>query len=253
MPDIATWRDYAKANKGSTVVWINQSSNTDLKEVDSRGVCFAITRDWLTQYRANSNARYNFVNAFRDAGVEDPNNCIPLEYVIAQDESAAEYKAAQRELRLLESQVKLATDQGKPVPVDLEAAREIVRRSRYGEGLTAIQAFDAKDNKGIKDAIAVLQANAEPSYYMLSVRREGGGHVVGFEFRPDISASDAFPGLFEFIDANLGLYAFPSSANMLAFFGDCVWTKLYAASNYTAFELVKFDVGAGGFGKEAQI
>jgi hypothetical protein len=254
MPDQKKWRAKADANKGSQVIWINQSDNKDLKDIGSDGVCFAITSDWVKQYRSNRIARSKFVNAFRDevvidpkTGEPDPDTCIPLDYMLNQDEYSSMLKQHRKALKELELKLLQAPLDQPKIREDLDNTLRAMEVETYGSGLKQVTKFRAKKSQTITDAVAAMQANTNPTYYMLLLRRPGGGHVVGFEFRPDVVVSDNFPGLFEFIDANLGLYAFPSSANMINFFNSCAWAELYSAKGYDGFDLVEFDLGAGGF------
>jgi hypothetical protein len=251
---IDVWLEKAKANKGSPVIWINQSDNKELKEIDSEGVCFVITLDWVNQYRSNRIARSQFVNAFRDGvqidpktGQPDPNTCIPIEYMISQSEYSSRLRRYRQELAAVMKKLEEALAKKLPIAVDVASIQDAFEAREYGPGMKQVSRFRKKDGKTIADAVKAMQANTDPAYYMLVFHRPGGGHVVGFEFRPDVVVSENFPGLFEFIDANLGLYAFPASDNMLAFFNNCVWAELYAARPYNSFDLVRFDLGAGGF------
>lgn len=253
MADPKAWRKKAQDNKGATVIWINQSDNKDLKEIGSAGVCFAITTDWVKQYRANRIARSEFVNSFREGmeidpttGEPDPDTCIPVTYMVEQEEYSTRLRRYRQESKAVQKKIDEARAKQQPVPQDLVNTQAAIDAREYGTGMKQITRFIPKDGKTIKDAVAAMLANTNPAYYLLVLRRTGGAHVVGFEFRPDVVVSENYPGLFEFIDANLGLYAFPSSDNMLAFFNNCVWKELYAAK-YDRFDVVQFDLGAGGF------
>src|SRR5262249_24362054 len=97
-------------------------------------------------------------------------------------------------------------------------------KSLYGD------AFEVKKwpaNTNLRQVVDSFSRN--PGYYMLSFRRPtGGGHVVGFEIRADIVVSENFPALYEFLDANLGLFAFGKYDGMLSFFLESVWQSLYS-------------------------
>ncbi|VAW70654.1 hypothetical protein MNBD_GAMMA09-3633 [hydrothermal vent metagenome] len=246
------WACYAREYNGAQVVWIDQSTDTALKKANSKGVCFALTRDWVRSYRRYRIDRSKFVNSFRDAAEINPENRIPQIYITNQQLYAAQVAQNKRELEELMEELERRKKQGGPVPEGILATLASIRKRAYGRDLVNLTQYKLSEIYDISFILNQMKQEglANPRYYMLTFRKKGvGGHVVGFEFRPDIHVSDNYPGLFEFIDANLGLYAFGDADKLLNFFDLRVWIELYGLKDYDSFELAEFDTGIGGLGK----
>lgn len=249
IPNESEWDKTAKDYRGSNVIWINQSGDTQLKEANSAGVCFAITRDWVKNYRRAKIDRSNFVNAFRDVQRGKPPQNLPAIYLKKQAQYSAELQAQRDALGNLRTQLETATANSRPTKEELERITLSIGRHQYGRSVLSVKVFNGSLS-GMTEAIGEIKkiGATTPSYFMLSFTRPGqGGHVVGFECRPDISAG-SFPKLYEFIDANLGLYVFGNVSDVVDFFSVPVWADLYESRGYSKFILAQYDAGHGGFG-----
>ncbi len=209
------WSGYAKQHSGNLVVWVDQTSDTGLKAVNSNGVCHALTKAWVEAYVEDLESRSMFVNSFRD---QPKNNPIPQDYL----ENQAIYAQQLETYNSTLAQVKSSSDkefQRKMLPLLKKSKSDL-----YPDG-TKVSSLKA----GTDVANVVLGMPHAPSYIMLSMRGKGA-HVVGFEIRPDHHVSENYPAVYEYFDANLGLFAFGKFKNMLDFFLTKVWQNLYRPS-----------------------
>lgn len=242
MADRETWKDLAKGYRANIVVWIDQSSDQRLREENRGGVCRTVTKNWVDAYMDSRPARAQFVNAFRENG-------IPEEYIDEQEQYALDIKVHNSMLIGAKVLQKISMDKkflSSTVNTIKQSQAELHPGTvtKYPKG-SAIQP--------ILQQIAKLEG-----YTMFSFRPKDSdvGHVVGFEVRPDLKEqmSENFPnGLFEFIDANLGLFVFKSARTMVEFFYLEVWKKLYAKSFAgCSFAVEHFVVEPGsGLGEES--
>ena len=84
-----------------------------------------------------------------------------------------------------------------------------------------------------------------PSYFFVGMRGDHGGHGIAFGFRPDLSSPPNFPGIFEYFDANLGLFVFGSEEELRKFFSLDVWSALYGTLDYHKFDIASFTAVPG--------
>jgi hypothetical protein len=255
MVDIEAWRAHAKTHNGNIVVWINQSDpGSSVREANSDGVCYAITMDWIDSYRRYLSDRSLFVNSFREYDDHGKllSYVIPQLYLDNQDEyrkqrelNNTEYKKLFADYETAKAEYgKSKTSTAKAAMDAAEAKAKMFRRRAYG-GPNCIRYTMIAS---LENANTILSGITVPGYYAFAFHRDGGGHVVGFEFRPDQSTL-SFKGIYEFIDANTGLLVF-GTVDMVAFAKAYVW-PMY--TKYTSYSLLQYGIGLGGFGKDPDI
>jgi hypothetical protein len=251
MAKLEDWREWAHEHKGNTVVWINQSGAANLKAANSEGVCKAITLDWVSSYRKTLADRSKFVNQFRSYDKDGKlQTCVPDAFMEKQDEywlektmGALDYKEA------LQNYLRNRT------PEKQRKLDEVVRRTQGSPDCKRFWTFSSID-----EVLKILRALTKSYYFELGLSRQGGAHVIGFEFRPDKKVSNNFPKLYEYIDANTGLFVFATLKDMIDFVELKVlprndgfeWKKDepvvvwpgYGA--YTKFTLRQYDIGLDG-------
>ncbi|WP_103068628.1 YopT-type cysteine protease domain-containing protein [Aquimarina sediminis] len=245
--DKQTWIDIVKKYKGAFVVWVDQSSDSLLKEINSNGVCAAMAFDFVTAFQVGAPGPFNFLNDIRDTSKVDPTtNRIPAKYIEIQSALKAMLVQYKQNMAQLIANYKAAESANKPeVMASIRTLKSNRIKQRFGPGMDAV--------KEIKDADADLAPieifvdmndiveDKGPSYFFVGMRRDNGtGHAIAFGFRPDLSASSNFPGIFQFFDANLGQFTFGTEERLSDFFSDEVWNKIYKTSGYTKFEVVSF-------------
>ena len=244
------WRTKVKEHDGVLVVWVDQSTDTLLKHVNSNGVCFAMAWDFVTAYQMGSPAPFNFVNGIRDTALAPPTtNRVPAKYLEIQDAARVildKYKAT---IRTFRQQLKQAEKEKRATVVsEIKAMLTARQKVRYGPGMESVEKYDFTGSGAgaFIDIFEVMQKEAKkgPRYFLLGMRKTGGGggHAVGFGFRPDLSGSDKFPQIYEFFDANLGLFVFGNEMGMDTFFTIEVMTSVYMMKDYEVFELASFPV-----------
>ena len=252
-----TWRGYAEKFNGSTVVWINQGDeNSTVSKANSEGVCHAIASDWLLAYRSFLSERSEFVNAFRvyDEHSRLKEYSIPKKYLDEQAEleNAVKLRRTERaDLVKDYTKAKEADDKGSTsitkftLQLAKDALKEHDRTLIGGADCKAMGQFKALDK--LNEFMAKITT---PRYcaVVVSGDSKNTAHIVAFEFRPDKSAG-SFPGIFEFIDANTGLFAFRTSGEMLGFVKKYVW-PMYSA--YSLYDIYMYDTGFGGFGEMSE-
>jgi hypothetical protein len=249
MSNKETWRKLAEPYKGKIVVWIEQATDPNLQSVNSRGVCFALTHDWIENYTKYLDDRSIFVNSFREnEGNRDDGTSIPLDYIEQQQLYQGQINTYNSTLNMVKSNKKeLGTHAVKQLVTLLKQQQKDI----YGQQASVTY---HEDTTSIHEVLAGLPIH--PCYVALSFRKGGGagGHVVGFEFRPDHHVSENYPELYEYFDANLGLFAFPQRALMLEFFVKEVWKNVYA-TEYAGCSFVTAitGIGLGGFGQDQSL
>jgi hypothetical protein len=243
MADRKTWGETAEKYRANIVVWIDQGSDQRLRQENRGGVCRTVTKNWVDAYMDSRPARSRFVNAFRENG-------IPEEYIEEQEQYALDIKVHNSMLmgaRVLQK-----------VNMDKKALASTVNTLKQSEA--ELHPGDVtKYPKGSAIQPILQKISRTVGYTMFSFRPKDSdvGHVVGFELRPDLKArmSANYPeGLFEFIDANLGLFVFKSAQTMVDFFFREVWKQLYANSFAgCSFAVEHFAVEEGsGLGEESR-
>jgi hypothetical protein len=249
MPNLATWKGYAKANNGDLVVWINQSEAPNLKAANSGFVCSAITRDWISSCRKYRSDRTAFVQSFRqyDDSGKLLGHSIPDHYLARQQEIKREIEGYTKRAEELRKKI-LVYVKEYPKEKDFRAALleslKIYERIMRG-GVDCIKFIS---ETSIDKIMAALTTQITPAYFALSMKPADSdkGHVVGFEFRSDES-TPSFPEIYQFIDANFGLFVFKDQIDMMDFVEKKIWGRFYQ-KRYTRFYLLEYDVGFGGFG-----
>jgi hypothetical protein len=212
--------------------------------------------DWIASYRGYLDDRSKFVNSFRqyDDNSRLVGYSIPPAYLQKQD-------AYRQDLAAYNLRFKAMIQKTKAYK------QEFPNEKRFAAALDeTLQIFVRVARAGIDclrytvpatvDAMVTRLSNlAKPGYYTLALTASNSGHVVGFEFRPD-QAAGTFPGIFEFLDANSGLFVFGKASDMLNFFKQEVWParvndegqKVWGGyEKYTRLQLFEFDTGKGGF------
>lgn len=238
--DEAEWRQNARGCNGHLVVWIDQGTDVGLQAVNSRGVCHALTTAWVTAFSNYRVDRAAFVNSFRGGGA---NTRIPATYLAQQGLYRQRVQANALRFQNAFADLQRRIQRGENVDaVGLRDAMLSARQSYYGP---ACEALDQYPNE-IGANMAIFGGHIDPGFKLLSMHRPVS-HVVGFELRPDIVGIPGFPnGLFEYFDANLGLFVFPS-ANDLSNFWTLAYASLYSASDRV--EVASYGIGRGGFVK----
>jgi hypothetical protein len=255
MASLEDFRSRAKAHNGNSVVWINQSASPTLKAVNSGGVCKAITMDWIESYRGYLDDRSRFVNGFRqyDDQGRIVEYSIPKSYLDKQDQYTQELAAYSLRFKAMVRKVK-AYKQEFPGDKDFTPALDETLKIFIRVARAGIECLSYTEPADVDAMVKQLSNLKKPGYYTLALTNPGG-HVVGFEFRPDQSVG-SFPGIFEFIDANSGLFVFRKASDMLAFFRAEVWPRrvngeqklLWSGyEKYKKLQLFQFDTGKGGF------
>ncbi|KAA5533714.1 hypothetical protein F0919_14370 [Taibaiella lutea] len=241
--NIDTWKANAKAQKGVLVVWVDQSTDSALKAINSNGVCFAMARDFTLSFQAGGTAPFYFINGIRDADVASGGtNRIPAKYIADQQLYKAENASYNNTVKVLRAESKTATKEGKAAI--LKQLKDILQAWRgiwYGK---TMKSFDEATEDIIISAFddflypkmdTLVQQNG-PSYFIVSMSKKGGGHAIAFGLRPDLS-TDTFSGIYEYFDANLGSFTFPTFQNLKDFFDTNV-LSLYI--DYSKFTMASF-------------
>lgn len=224
----AEWAAEARRYGGSLVVWIEQGADPGLHAANSNGVCHAMTVDWIMADTFSRAHRGRFVNAFRRYDEGDrwqSDGHVPQTYLDQQARYATNLRAYNS---LVDSAQQLMRAHQAPRPA------WVMTRLRTQHA--AIQGFRRGVYRGFEIQRIAINGPAElpakmashQSYYMFSMLRPGqGGHVVGFEQRAGVNISENYPDLYEYLDANLGLFAFSRQQDMLGFFIHSVWPTVY--------------------------
>lgn len=241
--DEQVWRENVQEYNGAFVLWIDQSSDPLLKQHNSNGVCLAMAFDFVTAYQSGQPLPFRFVNGIRDARLIPPGTSrIPPKYIEIQTAFQAMHVQFQTNLRQINTQLEQAKEQEKPALI--KTMREMLDnriKQRFGPGMGAYEKFNEPNlTAGVKlfQRMSAIAKESGPCYFLISMRDDETGHGIAFGFRPDLSASDNFPGIFEFFDANLGLFVFGTEDKLKEFFNVMVWFDLY--TDYSKFEIATF-------------
>lgn len=247
-----TWRNYVEKYQGAFVVWVDQSTDTLLNVNNSGGVCFAMALDFVTAYQAGQPGPFDFVNGIRDTAIVPPNtNRVPQKYLDMQASLQAMLDEFRLNLELLQMEYEVSFENQKPeVLKNIKQFMDDRIKQRYGPGMATYEKFKESSLFAAVDLFNKMKATVTQngnSYFLVEMRVEkgSGGHAIGFGFRPDLSGSDKFPALYEFFDANLGLFVFPSVDKLLNFFTDKVWLEVYSKKNYTNFAIASYTAKTG--------
>jgi hypothetical protein len=250
MADLRVWEGLVKQCGGAVVAWINQAGAANLKAANSEGVCNAIFRDWLASYRGDQRARKCFVAKFaaRDNEGNWLNANVPQDYLADQEKLNQELKLQRAGLALRAKRLAEADKRGNKDEI-AKAIDELWTFKQHmtgGDACINLVAFTS-----LAETMASLAKIQRSGYIGLSLSlilpkrfwdfgTKTSGHMVGLEFQPAYN-------MFEYIDANLGLFAFVKQADMLSFIQNAVWPRFYQPYSIRLFSLYVYDVGRGGF------
>ncbi len=248
------WVKTANNYEGGLCVWINQNDAPNLKAINSDGVCFALTKQWLASYTGDVSERMKFVNSFRllDKQGNVFRTYIPDEYITKQDQYMKMCQSNGKNLAALKSKFK---NYKKKYPGEIsepfeEALIETValyQKLFFGNTCLEYKVirhddFSFPENDEFMNAFS--GAKKEHCFYLVSLFSSlKGAHVVGFEFCPDYAAGPYS----HFIDANLGLFYFRGAFdNALNFFCKEVKIKCFYDISYNIVEIRKFGFSSSG-------
>ncbi len=244
------WKNNAKEYNGVLVVWVDQATDPLLKIGNSSGVCFAMARKFAIDYQKGAPGPYEFVNGIRDASLVPPGTSrIPKEYLDLQAAYQANLDQYKQSLAQLKTQIDEAElEQKKALLADLIKLKDVQVKKLYGSTLDAFIQFKELNviaSETILDKMKAIVTDKGPSYFVVGMRGDHGGHGIAFGFRPDLSSPPNFPGIFEYFDANLGLFVFGSEEELRKFFSLDVWSALYGTLDYNKFDIASFTAVPG--------
>lgn len=248
--DKETWREYVENYKGAFVNWVDQGTDPLLKVYNSKGVCFAMTIDFVTAYQMGQPGPAGFVNGIRDRTATWPyTSRIPAKYIDMQAAVQAMFDEYKLNLGLLELEYEIAEKDEKPALV--AKIRQFMNdriKQRYGPGMTSYEKFKESNALAPVELLKRMKAAVTkngPSYFLVGMRGANGGHAIAFGYRADLSGSDRFPAIYEYFDANLGYFVFPSEQSLSDFFNVEVWAEIYGLTDYSGFEIASFTAKKG--------
>jgi hypothetical protein len=247
-----TWRGYVEKYQGAFVVWVDQSTDPLLKDNNSGGVCFAMSLDFVTAYQAGQPGPFEFVNGIRDTANVPPNtNRVPKKYLDIQTALQAMLDEFRLNLELLQLEYEVSEKDQKPEVVkNIKQFMDDRIKQRYGPGMATYEKFKEDSLFAAGELFDRMKATVTKngnSYFLVEMRREkgSGGHAIAFGFREDLSASDKFPAIYEYFDANLGYFVFPSVDKLLDFFSLKVWLEVYSKKSYSSFAIASYTAKNG--------
>lgn len=249
--DENVWRDYVKEDyNGAFVLWIDQSTDPLLAAHNSNGVCFAMALDFVTSYQMGQPGPGILVNDIRNAILVPPGNSrIPARYMDIQQATQAMFNQFRQNLIQLNTQLTQAAEEDKPaLLVTIKKLMDDRIKQRFGPGMDNFIKFNEANDLApttIFQKMRDIATAKGPSYFLVSMRGSNGGHGIAFGFRPDLSASGNFQGIFEYFDANLGFFVFGTEQKLYDFFSVQVWTELYGLTDYSKFEIASFTAHRG--------
>lgn len=248
--DKQTWRDYVEKYKGAFVNWVDQSTDPLLKANNSRGVCFAMSLDFVTAYQAGQPGPTNFVNGIRDATNRWPNTSrIPSKYIDIQVASQAMLDEYLLNLELLQLEYEVSNDDQKPdVLKNIKQLMADRVKQRYGPGMLSNENFKISNvlaSMEILKRMKAAVAKTGPAYFLIEMSNTKNGHAISFGYRQDLSGSDRFPAIYEYFDANLGYFVFPTDQGLSDFFNVEVWAELYGNTDYSKFVITSYPAKKG--------
>jgi hypothetical protein len=248
--DKQTWRTYVDKYKGAFVVWVDQSTDPLLKANNSKGVCFAMSIDFVTAYQLGQPGPFDFVNGIRDrTNVWPYTSRIPHKYLDIQAASQAMLDEYVLNLELLSLELEIAEKDEKPALITkIKQFMNDRYKQRYGPGMTSYEDFkvsNALAPSEILKRVKATVANNGPSYFLVEMRGAKGGHAISFGYRQDLSGSENFPAIYEYFDANLGFFVFPTEKGLSDFFNTEVWAKIYVNTDYSKFTIASYTAKKG--------
>jgi len=190
------------------------------------------------------------LNDIRDTGLVPPGtNRIPAKYLDIQAASQAMLTQFRQNLIQLNAQYEQAEAEDKPDL--LKSIKDLMSdrlKQRYGPGMETVIKFKVSNVLASIRIVNEMKAAVQqygPCYFLVGMRGARGGHGIGFGFRPDLSASDKFPAIYEYFDANLGQFTFGTEDHLSDFFSVDVWAELYGNTDYSKFEIAVFPAHRG--------
>lgn len=250
--DIEEWKSNAKENNGLLIVWVDQGSSLKIKKAAVEGVCFTMSLDFVLKFQEAGTSPFYFVNGIRAAtSASKGKNNVPDVYVIKQNLYQAELVASSKQTDVLSQQITAADTAHKPALLQqLTDLNNLIIRKRYGgANMKDYQSFNGDFILDFCDTLfkkmgEQVAANG-PSYFLAGMVNPGkGGHAVAFSQRPDLNCT-GFPEVYEYFDANFGLFIFPSIADITKFFADCV-SVYYMSKDYSKFSLASYIASSNG-------
>ena len=247
------WEQKANdADGGLLYLWVDQSTDQLLKAKNSNGVCFAMARDFVQKFQATSDevGQLDFLNAITTTtNTSGGKQRIPQIYINQQVKFSTAIKEYNTENKVLNQQLDEATaDKKDEIIQQLLALRKTFNIKNYGATFSKINNYAINGGFGYEifpDIFNDLFAESlmKPCYFLMGMTREGGGHAVAFGYRPDLSEVNAgFDEIYQFFDANLGLFYFKTDMVLSDFFSVVVWDSLYRAKNYTKITVTCYPI-----------
>jgi hypothetical protein len=245
------WFKYVKEYGGLFVLWVEQSTDPRLKVHNSKGVCWAMANEFVLAYQAGLPGPSDFVNGIRNANLIWPGTSrIPPKYLQIQSALQARNVQYTNNLDILDLELICAEEEDKPaIQVKLKKFKDDHMKQWYGPGMTSYETFiynPVQAPTEILKQMKVAVTKNGPSYFHIIMRDLKGGHAIAFGYREDLAEEAIeYPGIYEFFDANLGLFVFRSEEKLSDFFKEVVWAKLYKSTDYFKFEIVSITAKKG--------
>jgi hypothetical protein len=248
--DKETWRENVENYQGAFVIWIDQGTDPRLKVHNSKGVCWGMAHEFVKAYQGGQPGPFDFVNGLRNAHLIWPGTSrIPPKYLQIQSSLQAMLTEYTRNLKILDLEYKNAEQKDKPaIKEKIKKFMDDRIKQRYGSGMTGYESFKIDNTLAPMEILKRMKATVTqngPSYFLVFMRGPESGHAIAFGYRNDLSGSDRFPAIYEYFDANLGLFVFPSEENLGNFFNIDVWADLYGNTNYSSIEIASFTAKNG--------
>lgn len=249
--DKAVWEQNAKnADGGILYLWVDQGTDELIKSENSNGVCFAMARDFVQKFQAQSDevGQLEFVNGISTiTNTSGGKQRIPKIYIDKQAEFSAAVKVFNLEKGVLNKQLEEATAEKKDdITQQILKLIQTFNIKNYGTTFSDIKKYKIEGGSGYKIlpgifADLLTQSLTKPCYFLMYMTREGGGHAVAFGYRPDMEDVD-FKEIYQFFDANLGFFIFKTDTDLSMFFSVDVWDSLYKTMNYTKITVIFYPI-----------
>jgi len=244
------WRKDVEKYGGAFVIWIDQGTDPRLKVHNSNGVCYGMANEFIKAYQEGQPGPFTFVNGLRDAYLIWPGTSrIPPKYLQIQSALQARLTAYKNGLRLLKLELEKAKQDKKPAVLEkIQKFMDNSIKQRYGPGMASYETFKEDNLTAPGEILRRMKATVKtngPSYFLIFMSDSKSGHAIAFGYRPDLSGSDKYPAIYEYFDANLGFFVFPSEDKLADFFNVEVWSELYGNTEYSSIEIASFTAKKG--------
>lgn len=248
--DKQTWRTYVESYGGEFLVWVDQSTDPELKAQNSNGVCAAMALDFVTAFQTGQPGPYKFVNGLLLAPLLAPTYTrIPAKYLEIQASLQAMQISFLNTLAKLKDELNRAKTNDKP---EIEAKiNKFLNDVLYTKnpGMKSYDRFIETNKAMVGMDIMNKMRDAEtkngPSYFLVEMYGTKA-HAIAFGFRKDLTKGNKFPAIYEYFDANFGLFVFNSITNLIKFFNNEVWQKVYSPLfDFSEFIIVTFPAKKG--------